>query len=61
MERIIWKIAGETGMTKGKWTVGKYKIKGEWIYRLFDGEKGVLICRSFAECKEYVRNAQKGI
>ena len=50
-----WEAAGETGMRKGKWTVGKFMVNGVWKYRLWDGDKPIGIYASFQECKDASR------
>lgn len=47
-----WQRLGETGMSKSDYTVGKFKINGVWIYKLWKGDIVIGQFESFKEADQ---------
>ena len=44
-----WRKVGDTGMTKGSYTVGKFKVMGVLRFKLWKGNSVIGTFKTFAE------------
>lgn len=54
----MWKAEGLTGMSNGKWIVGKYKVMDVWVYKLWHDKDYLGKFSSFDECKDRVKELE---